>query len=242
MLARPGESAYAFSQVIGDVTLVRHFVNAIAVLIATAAAMPASAQIFWKSPDYTGAPVTLDEPGMGVALPGATPAEQRANLVWQLRAGLNVAALQCQRFPTLLLRDIYGGVLINHKEELAKTYATLTNYFRRVEKTPKAGQQALDRYGTKTYIGMSTVQGILGFCETSSRVGRSALYAPRGALDIVAMERLRELRNSLLPGREQQFTIGHNPPTMTFPSLAKQCWRKVKKVEAYDVRCGLHQI
>ena len=220
--------------------LVRLFAAAVALVVA----LPASAQIFWQSPDYRGAPVTLEEQGIGVALPGASPAEQRANLVWQLRAGLNVAALQCQRFPTLLSKDIYGGVLINHKEELAKTYMTLTNYFKRVEKTPKAGQQALDRYGTKTYIGMSTVQGILGFCETSSRVGKSALYAPRGALDIVAMERLRELRNSLLPGREQQFNVGHNPPTMTFPNLAKQCWVRDRKskLEVYDARCGLNAI
>ncbi|HTI30584.1 MAG TPA: hypothetical protein VL405_00510 [Sphingomonas sp.] len=222
--------------------LVRSFAVAITLFVAGASAVPASAQIFWKSPDYRGAPITLEEPGIGVALPGANPAEQRANLVWQLRAGLNVAALQCQRFETLMSKDVYAGVLTNHKEELAKTYATLTNYFKRVEKNAKAGQQALDRYGTKTYIGMSTVQGILGFCQTSAYVGRSALYAPRGALSIVAMERLRELRNSLLPGREQQFNVGHNPPVMTFPNLDKQCWRKVKKVEAYDVRCGLNPI
>ncbi|CAM3142007.1 Gluconate 2-dehydrogenase subunit 3 [Sphingomonas antarctica] len=208
--------------------------------LALATALPASAQIFWKSPDYSGAPITLEEPGIGVALPGATPAEQRANLVWQLRAGLNVAALQCQRFPTLMSRDVYGGVLINHKEELAKSYATLANYFKRTEKTVKAGQQALDRYGTKTYIGTSTVQGILGFCQTSAHVGRSALYAPRGSLYIVALERLREFRNSLLPGREQQFNVGHNPPTMTFPNLAKACWNR--KTDAYDVRCGLNPI
>ncbi len=212
-------------------------VRFLAAVIMLSATTPASAQIFWKSPDYSGAPVTLEEQGIGVALPGATPAEQRANLVWQLRAGLNVAALQCQRFPTLLSREVYAGILTNHKDELAKTYATLANYFKRVEKTPKAGQQALDRYGTKTYIGMSTVQGILGFCQTSAYVGRSALYAPRGSLNIVAMERLRELRNSLLPGREQQFNVGHNPPVPTFPSLAKQCWNKA---DNYDRRCGLY--
>jgi hypothetical protein len=212
--------------------------------LALTTALPASAQIFWKSPDYRGAPITLEEQGIGVALPGATPAEQRANLVWQMRAGLNVAALQCQGFPTLLSKDIYGGVLINHKDELAKSYATLANYFKRVEKSPKAAQQALDKYGTKTYIGMSTVQGILGFCETASHVGKSALYAPRGLFEAVTMERLRELRNSLLPGREQQFAVGHNPPVTTFPNLAKQCWVRDRKtkLEAYDSRCGLNPI
>ena len=148
--------------------------------------------------------------------------------------------LQCQNYPLLLSREIYSGVLTNHREELAKSYATLANYFKRTEKTTKAGQQALDRYGTKTYISMSTVQGILGFCETSGRVARSALYAPRGALDIVAMERLRELRNSLLAGRDQQFAVGHNPPVMTFPNLAKACWNR--KTDVYDRRCGLNQI
>lgn len=216
--------------------MIRSFVTMLTLI----AAVPASAQIFWKSPEYRGAPITIEEPGIGVGLPGATPAEQRANLVWQLRAGLNVAALQCQAYPTLLSRDIYAGILMNHKDELAKSYATLANYFKRTEKTAKAGQQALDRYGTKTYISMSTVQGMLGFCETSGRVARSALYAPRGALDIVTLERLRELRNSLLPGREQHFMVGHNPPTMTFPNLAKACWNR--KTDAYDVRCGLNPV
>jgi hypothetical protein len=216
--------------------LLRTAASAFALFFVT---LPASAQIFWQAPDYRGAPITLEEQGIGVALPGATPAEQRANLVWQLRAGLNVAALQCQAFPTLMSKDVYGGVLINHKDELAKTYATLANYFKRVEKNPRAAQQALDKYGTKTYSSMSTVQGILGFCQTSGYVGRSALYAPRDSLYIVASERLRELRNSLLPGREQQFMVGHHPPTMTFPSLAKQCWVKNRKtkVEEYNPAC-----
>src|SRR3546814_10219941 len=42
-----------------------------------------------------------NEPNLGFALPGATQSEYRAALLWSMRAGLNVAALQCQFEPTL---------------------------------------------------------------------------------------------------------------------------------------------
>ena len=40
---------------------------------------PAAAQVFWQSPDYRGAPLLPGDPGLGVTLPGATIAEERAN-------------------------------------------------------------------------------------------------------------------------------------------------------------------
>lgn len=195
---------------------------------------PAAAQFFWQPPDFSGAPVEPGEAGIGVALPGATQEELRANIAWQMRAALNVAALQCQFDRTLLSQNAYNGVLTNHREELARSYSTLSNYFKRTSRTPKEGQNALDRYGTKTYISVSTVQGILGFCQTASRIGRQASFVPRGGFTIFAIERLRELRNSLIGAGEQQFRGVSINARLPLPSFADKCWKR----DRYKAVCG----
>lgn len=204
------------------------------------APLPAQAQIFWQAPDFTGAPITPGEVGIGVPLPGATDEENRANIAWQLRAGLNVAALQCQFDQTLMSGSVYNAVLTNHREELAKTYQTLANYFKRTSKTPREGQQALDRYGTKTYSSLSAVQGILPFCETASRIGQSAVLAPRGSFTAVAIERLRELRNSQVARVSDQLFRRPAPYVRTLlpVSYENKCWSKT----SYKARCGFTSV
>jgi hypothetical protein len=198
-----------------------------AVLLASFLPASASASFFWKAPDLRGAPVTGAEPGVITGpLPGATPAELRAALVWNLRSGLNVAALQCQFDETLLTRDQYNAMLDNHRTELAQAYQVLSNYFKRTDK--RAGQTKLDQYGTRTYSGFSTVQGQLTFCQTASSVGREAIFAPRGQLHRVAENRMRELRNSLRLGGEQQFIRYFPVVVARLAPLDERCWRKDK--------------
>lgn len=187
---------------------------------------PAAAQMFWQPPDFAGAPITMGEPGIGQFLPGATPAEMQANYTWQLRAALNVMALQCQFEGTLLAANAYNGVLVNHRDELAKTYATLVGYFKRVHKVPRASTLALETYGTKTYLGFSTVRAQIGFCQTASNVAKAALFAPHGSFHTVAMERLREIRNSLVPAGEQLFRFRKRVLAQPLPDLADRCWSK----------------
>ncbi len=200
----------------------------------TVAAVPASAQFFFKSKDLSGQPVTGLEPGIGQPLPGATPAELRAGVVWNMRAALNVAALQCQFEPTLLTVTNYNAILTDHKAELASSFDTLTKYFARVAKTKKDGQTALDQFGTRTYSGFATVAAQYGFCTTAGRIGREALYAPRGAFGDIALGRMRELRNSLTPWGEQQFPGAQVMPA-ALPRFDKACWKK----DEFDTRkCG----
>jgi hypothetical protein len=208
----------------------------VTVLIAASAGLlplPADAQIFWKGPSVEGAALTPGEIAMGVVLPGATVAEERANWAWQMRAGLNVAKLQCKFDPTLLTSDNYDGVYINHAVELAAAYDTLRKYFVRTNKTPKAAQGALDKYGTKTYSAFSTVSSQYGFCQTASRIGKRALFTPRGGFTIFTVERLRELRNGLQPGGEQFF----RRPLIGFPAInfANECWDRKGR---YNNTCG----
>ena len=184
----------------------------------------APAAFFWKAPNLQGMPVTGAEPGMVTSpLPGATPEELRAALLWNLRSGLNVAALQCQFNETLLTRDQYNVLLANHRVELSGAYQVLSNYFTRTGK--KKGQTMLDQYGTRTYSGFSTVQAQLTFCETAAAIGREAIFAPRGALHTIAAGRMQELRNSLKFGGEQQFVAWVPPMQVTFAPLDERCWK-----------------
>lgn len=201
-------------------------------LIATAAAMlpallgatPAAANFFWKAPDMRGTPVRGDEPDLGYSLPGATPAELEAGLVWSMRAGLNVGALQCQFDPTLLTLNQYNHMLDHHRAELGRAFATLTNYFKRVNK--KGWQMQLDQFGTRTYSGYSTVGAQLTFCEAASAIGRDAVFTCKGQFHTLAANRMRELRNSLVRAGEQQFRFWIPPTTVSFPPLDDRCWKK----------------
>ncbi len=165
---------------------------------------PAAAQLFVVPPDFAGQPVNGSEPGIGLPIPGATPQEYGAHLLWNLRSGLNVAALQCQFSPSLRVVDNYNDILAHHSAELASAYKTLNDYFKRVH-GPREGQRLFDDYSTKTYNGFSTLYAQVGFCQTSASIGRAAVAAPKGGMGAVARLRMRELRNSLVPAGERLF-------------------------------------
>jgi hypothetical protein len=187
---------------------------------------PASAQLYWLAPDFTGAPLVGYEAGMGVPLPGATPAEQKAAIAWNMRSGLNVAALQCGNEPTLRILEHYNAVLSDHTVELANVFKTLTGYFKRTNKVARTADRALDTFGTKTYSGFSAVSGLRGFCTVSGQVARTAVFTPKGQFTDFAANNLRTLRNSLIFKGEQQFR--GISPTLRFryPNLDARCWKK----------------
>lgn len=195
--------------------------------IFAASAYPASAQLFWKPADLTSPPITGAEPNIGVSMPGATPAELQAGLVWQLRSALNVAALQCDFEPTLLTTGNYNAMLAQHKSELAGSFKTVGDYFIRTAGRP-AGQKLFDQYGTRTYSTFSTVKAQLTYCQVAGSVGRDAIFAPRGQLHTVAANRLGELKRALVPAGEQYFTNPLHGYVATLPPLSKQCWKNGK--------------
>ncbi len=180
----------------------------------------AQGQLFWNPPDFRGAPVRGDEPGIGLPLPGATSAEIDANLLWNMRAGLNVAALQCQFSPGLMTVRNYNNVIRHHSAEFARAYTALGGYFKRIagKQQTAAGQTALDQYTTRTYNGFSTLHAQLGFCNTASSIGRDALSRPKGTLLLTAQTRMREFRNSLTPASDRIFLATSYPP-MPIPDL-----------------------
>jgi hypothetical protein len=156
----------------------------------------AQAQLFFNDPNFDRGTVEPGDPLVGLELPGATAAEQRAALVWNLRASLNVAALQCQFSRYLRSVDNYNGILAHHSGELANAYRTLGGYFTRTN-GQREGQRLFDRWNTNTYQDFSSLYGQIGFCQVASDVAKEALTRRKGELFEVARGRMRELRSAL---------------------------------------------
>ncbi|HWH18667.1 MAG TPA: hypothetical protein VNT77_10105 [Allosphingosinicella sp.] len=202
-----------------------------AALMAALLAAPqmAPAQLFLEDPDFRRGAIDPSDPMVGLPIPGATPAEYRAHLLWNLRAGLNVAALQCQFSPYLRAVDNYNGILAHHAKELADAYATMNAYFKRTQGAQ--GQKAFDDYTTITYNNFSTLHAQYGFCQTATAISKEALAQPKGELYTLAAGRMRELRNSLTPAYDR---IGvytpHNIRIAALPSLDPKCWDKKNRL------------
>ena len=185
-----------------------------------AAAAPAPAQLFLYEPNFQPGPIEASDPLVGIPLPGATASEHRAHLVWNLRSGLNVAALQCQFSPYLRTVDNYNGFLAHHSRELANAYQALEGYFRRVH--GRTGPRRFDEYSTQTYNNFSTLQAQLGFCQTAARIAKEALARRKGELHLVAAARMRELRNSLVPAHDT-FAFSRMPIRLAPIDLTADC-------------------
>jgi hypothetical protein len=168
----------------------------------------AHAQLFYTDPPLAGGLVEPGEQLVGEPLTGATPAEARAGLIWNLRSGLNVAALRCQFSKYLRAVDNYNAVLAHHSGELAQAYQTLGNYFRRTSANVRDGQRRFDAWSTLTYNNYSTIAGQISFCQTASNIGKEALARRKGQFYEVARERMRELRNSLTGGSDRLYAGG----------------------------------
>lgn len=194
--------------------------SALALLVpAMLGAQPAAAYLYWTRPSFTGTPAKGDEPGIAQPMPGASPRELQANMLWSMRAGLNVAALQCQFAPALMTVRNYNDLLKGHSAELTTTYKTLTAYYKRT--TPKGWQKALDQYTTRTYNGFSTLKAQIGFCDTAGQIGREAIGQPKGKLTDFAAVRLREFRNSLVPAGDGIFAV--SVPTYGLAPIDDPC-------------------
>jgi len=199
---------------------VSRFSGASALFAALALAAPAAApaQLFLNNPAFATGPIEPNDPLVGIPLPGASPAEYRAHLLWNLRAGLNVAALQCQFSPYLRTVPSYNAIINgHHARELTTAYTTLEGYFRKVN--GRAGPRQFDIYSTQTYNNFSTLQAQLGFCQTAGRISKEALLTRRGELGQLAAARMREFRSSLVPAYET-YAFTRQPIRLSPISLA----------------------
>ncbi len=140
--------------------------------------------------------VQAQVPQKVVDLPGMTAKETKADATWSMRAGLNVAALQCQFSPFLMSVNNYNAFLRQHSDELADSFKTMTGYFVRTK--GKTGQRAFDSYATRTNQGYATFDAQYGFCEAAATLARRALAVPKGSFGTFAQDELAQFRTSLL--------------------------------------------
>lgn len=130
-----------------------------------------------------------------VVLRNPTAAETEANAVWNVRAALNVAALQCQFSKFLRTVNNYNDMLKHHSDELSAAQTTMLGHFRRVEKA--RGPASFDQYTTRTYNSYSTLDAQYRFCDVAGWVGRRVLAVPKGQLRRIALTEAREVRAAL---------------------------------------------
>ena len=129
-------------------------------------------------------------------LPNLTAKDARADATWSMRAGLNVAALQCQFSPFLMSVPNYNAFLRQHSDELADSFNTMTGYFVRTK--GKTGQRAFDSYATRTNQGYATFDAQYSFCEAAAVLARRALSVPKGQFADFAQAELPQFRTSLV--------------------------------------------
>lgn len=95
--------------------------------------------------------------------------EARAEAVWKLRAGLNVAALQCQYDPALNMVDNYNQFLKLQKPSLDAARNKFEGYYKRRYGGGWAAQ--FDRTNTKLYNGFSATHTQVAFCTKMAEIG-----------------------------------------------------------------------
>lgn len=139
----------------------------------------------------------------GVNLRPMTPTEADANAIWNLRAALNIAALQCQYSPFLATVNLYNANLQQHADEIDRAKLTMMGHFRRYDGAK--GVASFDQYTTKTYNSYSTLDAQLAFCDGAATVGRELLTIRKGQLGPIARDRAAMVRASLVPVQPLSF-------------------------------------
>ncbi len=153
-----------------------------------------------KKPAAPPAPVAPPTPGgfmvpKAVVLRSPTPAEAQANAVWNVRAALNVAALQCQFSAFLATVKNYNDLLKHHGDELTQAQTTMIGHFRRYD--GGRAPNSFDQYTTRTYNSYSTLDAQYRFCDAAGKVGREVLAIPKGKLGAEAIRLSAETRDAL---------------------------------------------
>ena len=112
-----------------------------------------------------------------------SPAQPGA-AVWNLRAGLNVAALTCKGRGRVPVRGAYGQVLVRHRTLLAAAYSAEQH---------RQGSQ-FDRSETRLYNRWSNQRHPEQFCRDAASVARRAAAMDSPTFAANAGNLLGELR------------------------------------------------
>lgn len=132
------------------------------------------------------APVVAARPGIA---PAFQPARgEPSEIVWNLRAGLNVAALSCRGRDRRPVAGDYARLLSHHRELLAIAYR---------QEQARQGVAAFDRQQTRLYNGFANQASPIYFCQAAESIAQRANALQSAALVTAAPRLLGELRASL---------------------------------------------
>lgn len=101
--------------------------------------------------------------------------------LWNLRSGLNVAALNCQRGEHAGLVDNYKILLKRHSRELAKANTALAGEFRKAHGASFRNVQ--DSYMTRVYNYFALPPTMPQFCDVALEVSREVAQIAPGGLE-----------------------------------------------------------
>lgn len=113
---------------------------------------------------------------------------ETSEIVWNLRAGLNVAALSCRGTQRRPVADDYARLLARHRDLLAAAYR---------QEQVRQGVTAFDRQQTRVYNGFANQASPAQFCQAAASVAQRANGLQSAALVTAAPRLLGELRASL---------------------------------------------
>lgn len=130
-------------------------------------------------------------PRPAVAPPQVVPPArgEPSEIVWNLRAGLNVAALSCRGQGRQAVADDYARLLARHRAVLASAY--------RQEQARQGTMAAFDRQQTRIYNGFANQSSPAQFCRAAEGIAQRANGLQSAAFVTAAPRLLGELRASL---------------------------------------------
>jgi len=154
-----------------------------------------------------------------ITLRPMTPVETEANAIWNLRAGLNVAALQCQFSAYLATVKTYNDLLKHHSAELATAQTTMVAHFKRYDKA--RGLNSFDQYSTRVYNSYSTLDAQYSFCNAAAAIGRGTLLLDKSGLGRYALTQTPILRAALSPGAGSMTAIPVGIEPVALPPITE---------------------
>jgi hypothetical protein len=114
-----------------------------------------------------------------------------AQTTWNLRSGLNVAALNCLDPEHALILNAYTVLLKAHEKHLTATNRALDAEFRATYGTNS--RDIRDQYMTRVYNYFALPPAQDAFCDAALQISRNYLTAPPADLDVYAANTLPQL-------------------------------------------------
>ena len=100
--------------------------------------------------------------------------------LWNVRSGLNVAALNCRNTEHLSLADNYRTFLNRHKRQLSRTNRDLASQYRKEH--GRNYRNAQDAYMTRVYNYFALPPALPAFCDVAHELSIEAAQVPAGQL------------------------------------------------------------